>query len=149
MIDRDEDISKAVRHRDCSRIVRLFFASDGNVPIVRPGFKTEGELWDYKPNVPFLGQRQANAWANVASDILGLHNCRGGLLFFGITDNFQFCGATERLDSKLLNDQLRRYLPDTLWVEFHREYIQEDQRYLGVAIVPQRSGPLVRFKEHA
>ena len=49
------------------------------------------------------------------------------------------------MDSKLVNDQLRRFLPDTLWIEFHREFIQSDQRYLGVALIPRRGGPLLRF----
>src|SRR5207248_664322 len=71
------------------------------------------------------------------------------VIFFGISDGFAFTGASERLDSKLLNDQLRRYIPDILWVEFHREFIQSDQRYLGIALILPHTGSLVRFTSDA
>ena len=143
MSTRDEDIAKAIRLRDVNSIVAIFF--EKNVPAIKQGFKTETELWDYKPNVPYLGKQHANAWAHIAKDILAFHNNRGGVLLFGFSDDFKFKGATVRLDSKLINDQLRRYLPDTLWIEFHREFIQADQKYLGVALIPPRGGPMLRF----
>ena len=103
------------------------------------------QAWDYKADVPYLGKQHLNAWAHCAKDVLALHNSRGGLLIYGISNAFAFCGATERLDSKLFNDQLRRFLPDTFSVEFYREFIQADQRYIGLAIVPPRVGPLGPF----
>jgi hypothetical protein len=53
------------------------------------------------------------------------------------------------LDSKLFNDQLRRFLGDTIWVEFQREYIAADQRYLGIGLVPQRGPAIERFRSDA
>ena len=69
-------------------------------------------------------------------------------MIFGVTDDLSFCGATTRLDSKLINDQIRRYLGDRIWVEFHREFIQEDQRYLGVALVPRVIELLTPLRTH-
>lgn len=143
MTQRDEDIARAIRLKDANNILALFF--EKNAPSIKQGFKTETELWDYKSDVPFIGRQHANAWANLAKDIIGFHNQRGGVMFFGFTDDFLFKGATQRLDSKLINEQLRRYIPDTVYVEFHREFIQENQHYLGLALIPPRAGPLVRF----
>jgi predicted HTH transcriptional regulator len=53
-----------------------------------------------------LGREWVNAWADLASEVLGFHNQSGGILFFGVRDNLSFSGATTRLDSKLINDQL-------------------------------------------
>lgn len=147
MSHRDEDIAKAVRLRDGGSIISIFFEKES--PKIKVGLKTETELWDYKIDVPYPGKKHLNAWAHLAKDVLAFHNKRGGVIMFGFSDDFSFTGSTQRLDSKMLNDGLRRYLPDTLWVEFHREYIQTDQRYVGMAIVPPRSGSLVRFLSDA
>lgn len=147
MSSRDEDIAKTIRMRDMSSIVAMFF--EKATPTIKQGFKTETDLWDYKQDVPRLGKQNANAWAHLAKDVLAFHNNRGGLIVFGVTDDFQFVGATERMDSKLINDQLRRFLPDALWIEFHREFIQLDQRYLGIALIPPKGGVLLRFSQDA
>jgi tetratricopeptide (TPR) repeat protein len=41
---------------------------------------------------------------------------------------------------------LRRYVGDFLWCEYHREFIQPDQSYVGILIVPPRGQRLARFK---
>ncbi|MFS8086641.1 MAG: RNA-binding domain-containing protein, partial [Acidobacteriota bacterium] len=122
----------------------------GNPPVIRSGYRTETELWDFKRDCPHVGSAKPEAvWAEISKDVLAFYNKRGGLLIFGVTDDLSFCGATTRLDSKLINDQIRRYLGDRIWVEFHREFIQEDQRYLGVALVPPRGSLMERFKSDA
>jgi tetratricopeptide (TPR) repeat protein len=79
-----------------------------------------------------------------------MHNNRGGLLVFGIDDKtYKFAGATRVLDSKMFNDRIRKYVGDTIWVDYHREYIQSDQRYLGVALIPPRGPSIARFKAAA
>ena len=76
-------------------------------------------------------------WATVARHVLAFHSNRGGVLLFGIRDgDHAFVGVKKRIDSKIFNDKIRRYVGDQLWVDFHREWIQADQRYLGVAVVP-------------
>lgn len=146
-MDRQDEIGRAIRQRDAGAVVRLIFA--GDPPTVRSGFRTETEVWDFKRDCPRIGKRWHNAWAELAKDVLAFHNKRGGLLIFGITDDFLFTGATTRLDSKLVNDQLRRYLGDRIWVEYHREFIQANQRYLGIALIPPRGPSLERFKADA
>ncbi|MBP1783194.1 tetratricopeptide (TPR) repeat protein [Micromonospora sp. HB375] len=141
-------IAQAVRQKNISLAVRLMFDRDFNI---RWGYHREGELWDYKSDCPPRRGRDAeNAWANIASDVLGFHNQQGGLLFFGIDDkSFKFVGATSLLDSKTFNDQLRRFLPDNIFVEYSREFIQTDQRYLGVALIPPRGPVPARFRSGA
>ena len=53
MNSRDEDIAKAIRLRDVASRVAMFFEKES--PVIKQGFKTETELWDYKSDVPFAG----------------------------------------------------------------------------------------------
>lgn len=122
---------------------------DPSIPSVKTNFRSEDELWDFKSDCPAIAKEMASAWANLAKDILSFHNQRGGVIAFGIRDDYSFTGATNRLDSKLVNDQLRKYLGDRVWIEFHREFIQPNQRYLGLALVPPRGPAIERFKSDA
>ena len=123
---------------------------EGNKPVVRYGFRTESDLWDYKADCPHPRKGNQNAWAELAVDVLAFHNKKGGVIIFGISDtDFSFLGCRERLDSKLVNDQLRRFLGDRVWVEYHRQFIQADQTYLGFAVIPPRGPLLVRFSGDA
>ena len=78
-----------------------------------------------------------------------MHNNGGGVLVFGISNNYVYVGARNRLDSKQLNDGLRRFLPDRIWVDFNREFIGADQSFLGLALVPPRGPTLERFTSDA
>jgi len=147
-MNREIEIANAIRLRNVASIVSLMF--EGNPPVPRVGFKTETELWDYKSDCPKVGRKWKNAWADLACEILGFYNNKGGLLIFGIKDeDFSFVGASEHLDSKLLNDQIRGFLGDRIWVEYHRESIQANQRYLGIALIQQRGPTIERFKKNA
>ncbi len=146
-MNRNDDIAQAIAQRDIERIAALMFSN--NPPMVKTNFRTESELWDYKNNCPKLGQDRINAWAELAVDVLAFHNHKGGVIIFGVNDDYTFTGATTRLDSKLVNDQLRRFISDRIWVEFHREYIQSDQRYLGIALIPPRGASIERFTSDA
>lgn len=142
-----DDLKRGIRQRDVGLIARLMF--EGRPPSVRAGYRTEMELFDYKRDCPRPGIERATEWAEVAKDALAFHNQQGGVLVFGITNDFGFCGASTRLDSKLANDALRKYLGDRIWVDFHREFIQEDQRYLGIMVIPPRGPALARFQGDA
>lgn len=139
------DLEMAIKQRNLKAIMDLMF--EQGTPILKTGCKTENELWDYKSDCPPPGKVHLNAWADIAKEVLSFHNKRGGILFFGISDeDYKFKGATTRLDSKLINDQLRKFLGDRIWIDYHREFIQEDQRYLGVAIIPPRGPQLEKFR---
>lgn len=145
-----DEIARAIAGKATERALRLLFA--GSPPQLRLGRKKETELWDFKVDCPGNARddRNENAWAHIAADVLAFHNNRGGLLIFGIDDqSFEFRGATRVLDSKKFNDRIRKYVGDLIWIDFHREYIQSDQRYLGVALVPPRGPAVARFKESA
>lgn len=143
-----EDFERAIRQRDVESIIQLMF--DRNSLAVKSNFRTEEDTWDYKADCPYIGKEHSLAWAELAKDVLAFHNNRGGVIVFGIDDkNYSFRGATTRLDSKLVNDQLRKYLGDRIWVEFHRELIQSDQKYIGLALVPPRGPAIERFRVDA
>lgn len=139
---RDADIEAAIRQKNVGALMGRMF--EGKTSVFRYGFKTETELWDYKNDCPHIS-KDLNPWAELAKDVLAFHNQKGGAILFGITDAFQYEGCTFVLDSKKVNDQLRRFVSDRIWVEYHREFIRSDQRYLGIALVPPPGPRLERF----
>jgi tetratricopeptide (TPR) repeat protein len=142
--DLGSDIKKAIQQKDIRAVTTIFFPS--NSPKLGPGLQTETELWEYKSDCPHLIKESTNAWANLSKDICAFHNRLGGIIIFGIDNlQFSFCGCRERLDSKLVNDQVRRYLGDKIWVDYHREFIQRDQKYIGILLIPQRGPTVLRF----
>lgn len=144
MIDRNAEISRAIRQRDIQTVRQLMF--EDNPPRPKSGYLSEGELWDFKREIPSGGQGQSESWASLAKDVLAFHNKYGGVIVLGIDDSYKFSPVRKRYDSKLINDQLRRYVGDVLWCEFHREFIQSDQSYLGILLVPPRGARLLRFQ---
>lgn len=143
-MDRDVIIADAIQKKDIGAILSQVFDSKSLGP--RDGYKTETELWDYKADCPRQGAQFVSEWAEICKDILAFHNNKGGILMFGIHDkSFSFNGARVILDSKLFNDQTRKFLGDKIWIEYHRAFIQKDQSYIGIAIIPQRNFALKRF----
>lgn len=145
-----DDIARAIAQKNAHQAIRLLL--EGDPPTPKLGRGTETELWDFKVDCPATAHDDLteNGWAHIAADVLAFHNNRGGLLLFGIENTkFRFVGATKILDSKKFNDRIRKYVGDTIWVDYHREYIQADQRHLGVALVSPRGPTVARFKANA
>lgn len=133
-----DDLKVCVRTRDVKGILRLMFES--GKPRLQSGFHREDQWWDFKEECPALDKAKDVEWAKIAADVLAFHNQEGGVIFFGIRDSdFSFVGAIPRLDTKHFNDKIRKYVGDRFWVGFAREFIQSDQRYLGIAIIPPKS----------
>lgn len=131
-------------------IVRFMFEREQNVPVLKQGFYHEGECWDFKTEVPGYGKAHEVAWAEIARHTMAFHNARGGLLIFGINDHsLRFTGAKNLCDSARFNNAIRRYVGDLFHVIFDREFIQADQRYLGIALIPARGPRIVRFAADA
>ncbi|HEY1938840.1 MAG TPA: ATP-binding protein [Candidatus Angelobacter sp.] len=128
-----------IANRDVKGILGLMF--EQRTPSLSLGFNREDQLWDFKQDCPSVSRGSSEAeWAKISADVLAFHNQDGGIIFFGIRDSdYSFVGATERLDTKLFNDKIRKYCGDKFWVSFAREYITPDQRYLGIAIIPPKS----------
>lgn len=134
------DFLKAVRQADVNVLSCLMF--DHQTWKVRPGYTSETELWDYKAKAPETGGGSAMEWAELAKDVLAFHNNKGGLIVFGVDNGFNVVRDRNNLDSKLVNDRLRKYLGDSIWVDYFRLNIQQDQKHIGVLVVPPR-GPVV------
>jgi tetratricopeptide (TPR) repeat protein len=136
-------LAKHIANRNASGIIDFFFERS---PLkVKYGLYKEDEFWDYKEDIPATARGNEAAWAKIAADVLAFYNTKGGVLIFGIRDSdFKFVGATHKADTKLFNDKIRRYVGDRFWVSFSREFIQADQRYLGIAIVPSKAHAALR-----
>ncbi len=145
-----EELERSIRKRDVSDVLHELFSEECGIPEVRRGFKRETELWDFKLGLPSLRAEHEVVWADIAADVAAFHNQKGGVLIFGIDDNsLKFRGTRDVLDAKRFNDRLRRYIGDAVWVEFSREFIQSDQRYLGVALIPPRGVVPLRMRSDA
>lgn len=144
--DRDAQIETLILDRDLESLKRIFFiGSEGRH--VKDGVRHESELWDYKERLPDPGKGQDNdrSWSDLAALVLAFYNTHGGLIFFGVDDDFGVTGVRTRVDSKILNEKLRRYISDRIWVEFQRLFIRADQTYVAAAIVPPRVDRFERF----
>lgn len=146
-----EALKAAIDARDVGKVVDVLFeVTEDRQPRVRTGYGREADLWDYKEGLPSLRPDNERAWASVAAHVAAFHNHLGGVLVFGIDDKtLSFVGTRDPVDAKRFNDKIRRYLGDKVWVEFSREFIQADQRYLGIAVVPVRGVVPLRFRGDA
>jgi tetratricopeptide (TPR) repeat protein len=145
------EITSILHRRSANDLIGIMFEPRDSIPTLRPGFRTESEYWDFKRDCPTLSKESENAWASFARDLLGFFNKDGGALILGINEEggYGFCGCNTVLDSKIVNDKVRKYVGDTVWVQFNREFIQKDQRYLGIAIVDRRGPNFIRFQSDA
>lgn len=141
------EIKKYIDVQDIQSFLTLMFEDNNQrIPLLREGYRHERELWDFKSEVPGSGKRHEPAWAEIARHVLAFHNADGGFLIFGINDtNFEFTGARNFCDSSRFNNAIRKYVGDLFHVIFNRAYIQEDQSYLGIALIPAKRYKLVRF----
>jgi len=140
-----EILRASIRDRDSQAIVRMFF--EGNPPSLKSGLFREDEYWDFKAGCPSMRRENDLAWAEIAAVVLAFHNAGGGVIFFGIDDvRYSFCGTATPIDAKQFNSKIRRYVGDTFWVAFNREFLQAGGLYLGVAVVPPHGIALKRFQ---
>ncbi len=143
-MDIPSEIRTLIKGQDIKGIRDFFF--NARTPELQAGFFREDQWWDYKEECPASGKATDVEWAKIAADVAAFHNQEGGILFFGIRDrDYRFVGTKPRLDTKLFNDKIRKYVGDRFWVSFAREFIQHDQTYLGIAVVPPRSVTQVRM----
>lgn len=137
------DIAKAIRQSNAAAIATLMF--DPQSWKLRAGYCTETEYWDYKVTGPSPGAGQPEEWADLAKDVMAFHNNKGGVIVFGVGNGFNVVGFRSQLDSKLLNDRLRKYIGDKVWLDYHRLNIKDDQSHIGMVIVPPRGPVILRF----
>ncbi|MBM4045378.1 MAG: hypothetical protein FJ279_09705, partial [Planctomycetes bacterium] len=135
-----KQLKKAIENRDVSTILSLFF--EGRPLRIRAGIRREDPLWDFKESCPPPSRDYAAEWAQVAADVMAFHNAGGGVIVFGISDDYEVRPIKHRIDSKLFNDQIRGYVGDTLWVPFNRETCEGG--YVGIAVVQPRGTCVLR-----
>lgn len=134
-------IKTAIKTRSISTIINYFLNENQEI---KSGRKVENDLWDYKLELPPNKKGFKKNWANIAKDVLAFHNTHGGILIIGINDkSFATVGVDYDIDSKTFNDQIRKWTGDSFWVEFHKEFIKHQRRYIGFVIIPP-NGPKIK-----
>jgi len=143
-------LKRLLDRNDIAGIVEELFETSQKSPVLKTGYYNERQIWDFKSEVPGSGKKHQHAWAIIAKHVLAFHNSEGGILIFGIRDeDFQFIGASNYCDSAQFNNGIRKYVGDLFHVTFSREFIQKDQSYLGIAVVPARGARIVKFASDA
>lgn len=136
----------AIREKNASAIISNIV--DTKRKSINTNFRTENEILDYKEKLPSTSA-EAIEWAELAKDILAFHNTRqGGILFFGVkNDDFSIVGLstiTRNIDSKIVNDKVRKYVGDQLWVELFNP-IKCGDTEIAILIIPPLFGTVKRF----
>lgn len=146
-----KQILDAIQVSDLATVLaEMLDVTPEGLPRLKPGFRRENQLWDFKAGLPGLRVENEGGWAEVAAHVLAFHNAQGGILLFGIRDgDHEFVGTRDYVDGKRFNDKIRRFAGDTFWVDFSREFPQADSRYLGIALIPPRSLVPVRMQADA
>lgn len=133
-----------IREKDINSIVNSMF--DLQAEKVGVSYRNESELWDYKAQLPVTNSSEE--WAELAKDVLSFHNTRkGGLLLFGITDKtYEIVGisAQAHFDSKMINDKIRKYIGDQIWVDIYYP-IEMGAKTIAIALIPPLLGNIKRF----
>lgn len=137
-----ENIQRAIIERNINYITKYFLDDDDSL---RAHAKLESELWDYKESLPAPGRKHINSWARIAKYVLAFYNNKGGILFFGIKDNFEVCKVSAEIDSKKFNDQLKKFLSDRIYIEFINYSRDVSGKYIGIAIIPPRGSVIEKF----
>ena len=140
MMSRNDSIITAIRQKDVGSVLALMFSE--NYESIKQNYKTETELWDYKRTCPNINSRPLE-WAEISKDVLAFHNTgKGGILVFGVEDkNYSVLGLSGVIvpDSKVFNDKIRRYVGDTIWVDYYTIENEEKNLTLGLALIPPLS----------
>ena len=134
-----------IREKDIKGILGMIL--DASTQEIGYSFRCECELWDYKAILPDVNASSLE-WAELAKDVLSFHNTRkGGIILFGVTDNtYEIIGVPpkSKLDSKLFNDKIRKYVGDQIWVDVY-SMIKIGDVTISIALVPPLLGSIKRF----
>lgn len=117
--------------------------------------RDETEYWDYKEIVDLDNPLEV---ARLAKRVLAFHNSKGGIIVFGIKDNYTVTGipAGRVLDSNQLNQKLRHYTGSSFSV-FQDSIAVPHNRVVWIIFVPPKedvpvpvinNGPLNEKNRH-
>lgn len=138
----------AIREKDIDKLIKLFFDSTSGK--ITPSFRAENDLWDYKKQIPQIRSENIE-WAELSKDILAFHNTRKvGIILFGVEDkSYSVVGINSKIDidSKIVNDKIRKYLGDQVRVELYGP-LKVGIAYVAVLLIPGLSGSIKRFKNN-
>ena len=91
-------------------------------------------------------------WAEFSKDVLSFHNTRkGGVLIFGIRDkDYEVVGlaGSGKVDSKIINDKISKYVGDQLWVDYYYPLTIGDKN-IALVIIPPLHGSIKRFMRNS
>jgi tetratricopeptide (TPR) repeat protein len=144
-MNRNDKVIIAIREKSIDSIRNLFFTDD--FENVNSDFTTETDLWDYKEYSLTISSPSIE-WAELSKDVLSFYNTgHGGILFWGVKDSITYdvVGIPPiKLDSKIVNDKLRSYIGDKIWVEFFLVANNSREKFVGVILIPPSGGRVIQ-----
>lgn len=108
--------------------------------------KTETEYWDYKEDFDFSNNIDV---AKLAKKVLAFHNSKGGILVYGINDEFSVVGYPKAKipDITKLNNAIKYYCGPSIHVQHSVLDIQNGKKVLWIIIIPKNEGAPVPVKK--
>lgn len=129
-------IAESLRRREMLPDLALKLLEDDGRKV---RFKNETEYWDYKECIDLSNPLEA---AQLAKDILGFHNTKGGAVIIGVTDSYLAKGFPEAhiLDTVRLNGKLRKYISSNVPLFQDQIELKHTGNPLWLIFVPQKQG---------
>jgi len=104
--------------------------------------KDETEYWDYKEDIDFTNPIDV---AKTAKRVLGFHNSKGGVLIYGITNDYKVNGIQKNkvYDTVKIINKLKKYIGTSIELFQSQLPTNFTNRLIWLIFIPKRKGPPV------
>jgi tetratricopeptide (TPR) repeat protein len=126
-------IVKSIKEREMTADLASALLSKNRTEILR---HDETEYWDYKETIDLDNPLEL---ARLAKRVLAFHNNRGGVIIYGVKDNYDVSGVASgrTLDANKLNQKLRQYIGSSFLV-FQDTVAVPNNKVLWLVFVPPK-----------
>lgn len=126
-------IVKSLKEREMASDLASLLLSKNRTEILR---RNETEYWDYKETIDLDNPLEL---ARLAKRVLAFHNSKGGVIIYGVRDNYDVTGVppSKTLDANKLNQKLRQYIGSSFSV-FQDSIAIPNNRVLWFVFVPPK-----------
>ncbi len=126
-------IVKSLKEREMTAELASVLLSKNRTEILR---RDETEYWDYKETIDLENPLEI---ARLAKRVLAFHNSRGGVIIYGVRDNYDVLGIApgKTLDANKLNQKLRHYIGSSFSV-FQDTIAIPNNKVLWLVFVPPK-----------
>jgi tetratricopeptide (TPR) repeat protein len=126
-------IVKSLKEREMSADLASALLNKNRTEALR---HDETEYWDYKETIDLENPLEI---ARLAKRVLAFHNNRGGVIIYGVRDNYDVSGVAvgKTLDANKLNQKLRQYI-GTSFSLFQDSIAVPNSKVLWLVFVPSK-----------